>query len=91
MTDPTTPPIDQGEVIELLTAVLAELRKLSHPAFEAKLLQEIRGQLSRQQEWSSDLKDLLRELDHRTEWLKKHIGVLNGHLERLGIVSAPEG
>lgn len=79
---------DTGELRKLLGQVLVELRKISHPAFEAKLLEQIRGQLLKQIDSSASLRELVRDLGHDIQWLRKHIPALTAQLERLGVIVA---
>lgn len=76
---------DLNKMRRLLEDVLDELRKLSHPAFEAKLLEEIRKQLLKQHATTSTLTELLTSLHHDLQWIKKHLGALHVQLVRLGI------
>lgn len=80
------PAFNLPELEKLLGDVRDELRKLSHPAFEAKLLEEIRKQLLKQHTITGDLQRLLRELNHDLQWVKKHLGALHLHLTRLGVI-----
>lgn len=78
-------PASVDRLAHIMQELLVELRRLQHPAFEAKLLEQLQGEILRQNRTTDDLRELYRELHHTMMWLKKHIGELARVMRERGI------